>query len=280
MYSNPSYERKAKNKPSNTELQSKILFAVVGAVCGANAGRGSLKWVLIGVVFGAAVGFFGGWLFVAIIKAPYKKFSRLERSEGYTDATLAEAYNIMNKNPTLNNKNTVALIHNLRGEFSRAAQALSGVDERRFAESPYGAEVYYSQLMLAHALSGDQYRAAQDYDRGAYFMNTYMNSPTCGGYISMALAVREYCLGRYDSALNYLAAADSAFMRGDIREADKLPQDCMWTAVCYWRALCLACKGMTDIALSNLERTNGMYTTDYYKAAIEKLRADIGKENI
>lgn len=232
------------------------------------------------MVFGAAVGFFGGWLFLSIAKTPYKKFIRLERSEGYTDATLAEAYNIMNKNPSVSNRNTVAAIHNMRGEFSRAAQVLSGVNERLFYSSPYGAEMYFAQLMLAHAMSGEREKAAHDHDRGSYFMNTYMNSPACGGYVSMALAVQEYCLGRYDNALNFLAAADSAFMRSDIKDADKLPQDCMWTAICYWRALCLACKGMTDTALSNLEKTDGMYTTDYYKAAIKKLRADIRKENI
>lgn len=34
-------------------------------------------------------------------------------------------------------------------------------------------------------------------------------------------------------------------------------------------------QGMTDDALKVLDNTNGIYTTDYYKMAIEKLRSDI-----
>ncbi|MGN0675615.1 MAG: hypothetical protein ACI4KG_07670 [Oscillospiraceae bacterium] len=275
MYRNRVYEKRATYKASDVYRQLKISFAILGAICGINAGFGSIKWLFIGIIFGGAVGFCGGLLSIAISKAPFKKFSALERSEGYTDAAVAEIYEVARKRPTVINKATVAAVHNDRGEFLQAVNALAGVDESKFTFSPYGAEMYYSQLMLAYLMLGRLEKAADVYNRGFYFMNTYMRSPISGCYISTALAVYEYYSGRLDNALNLILISDNAFISGDIKEEDKLPQDCVWTINCYWRALFLACKGMTDDALKVLDNTNGIYTTDYYKMAIGKLRSDI-----
>ncbi len=287
MYRNTDYEKKAKQKPSDVYLQAKLLFAVMGAFLGFRSTRRSPDFILIGILFGAAVGLGAGFIFVAYMKSKASKFSKLERSEGYTDATVAAVYEMIEKKPNLAGKATAAVIHNHRGEFNKTIAVLSDINESCFDSQPFGAELYYSQLMLAYHMLGNHELANETYNRGSYFMHTYMHSPTSGGYVSMALAVREYFLQHADRALEFISASDNAFMSGDIKEEDKLPQSCCWTINCYWRALFLACKGLTEDALKIIDNTNGIYVTDYYRMALNKLRNDIknkhetnGSENI
>lgn len=275
MYRNTDYEKKAKQKPSDIYLQAKLLFTAMGIVCGIRATRRSPDFILIGILFGAAVGFCGGLVFIAFMKSQASKFSKLERSEGYTDAAVAAVYEMIEKNPTAINKATAAVVHSHRGEFQKTIAVLSGIDESAFAQQPTGAELYYSQLMLAYHMLGNHDKANDVYNRGNYFMYTYMHSPNTGGYVSMAMAVREYFLQHADNALEFITASDNAFMSGDIKKEDKIPQSCVWTINCYWRALFLACKGMTDDALKIIDNTNGIYVTDYYRMALNKLRTDI-----
>ena len=287
MYRDYNYEKKVKQKPSDVYLQAKLLFAGMGAILGLRATRRSPDFTLIGILFGAAVGLVAGFVFVAYMKSRASKFSKLERSEGYTDAAVDAVYEMIEKSPTAINKTTAAAVHCLRGEFQRAVNVLSGVDESGFVQQPTGAELYYSQLMLAYHMLGNHDKANDVYNRGSYFMHTYMHSPNTGGYVSMAMAVREYFLQHADRALELITASDNAFMSGDIKEEDKLPQSCCWTINCYWRALFLACKGLTEDALKIIDNTNGIYVTDYYRMALNKLRNDIknkhetnGSENI
>ncbi len=287
MYRNTDYEKKAKQKPSDVYFMAKLLYTVMGAFLGLRATRRSPDFIPIGILFGAAVGFGAGFIFVAYMKSKASKFSKLERSEGYTDAAVDAVYEMIEKNPTAINKTTAAAVHCLRGEFQKAVIVLSSVDESGFVQQPTGAELYYSQLMLAHYMLGNHDKANDVYNRGSYFMHTYMHSPNTGGYVSMAMAVREYFLQHADRALELITASDNAYMSGDIKEEDKLPQSCVWTINCYWRALFLACKGLTEDALKIIDNTNGIYTTDYYRMALNKLRDDIknkhktnGSENI
>lgn len=287
MYRNTSYERKAKDSPKDVYRNLKLVFTIMGVFLGIISGLSSPSYILFGILLGGAVGYLAGVIMIALIKAPMKKFAELERSEGYSDATVAAQYEIVQKNPSLINKSVLASIYNFRGEFRLAINALYDVDERMFVQQPFGAELYYSQLMLAHHMLGNHELANETYNRGSYFMQTYMHSPTSGGYVSMALAVHEYFLQHPDRAIEFITASDNAYMSGDIKEEDKLPQSCCWTINCYWRALFLACKGYTDDALKIIDNTDGIYVTDYYRMALNKLRDDIknkhetnGSENI
>lgn len=290
MYKKFNYEmhaQNAKRKISDMYIQLKLMFSLMGAMIGMIATRKFHEYIFIGILVGAVIGFVAGIIVIAIIKSRSSKVLKLERSEGYTDATVAAVYEMIDKKPNLASKVTAAIIHNYRGEFNKAITVLSDINESCFDSQPFGAELYYSQLMLAYHMLGDHDKANEVYNRGSYFMHTYMHSPNSGGCVSMALAVREYFLQHIDSAFEFINASDNAFMSGDIKEEDKLPQSCCWTINCYWRALFLACKGLTEDSLKIIDNTNGIYVTDYYRMALNKLRNDIknkhetnGSENI
>ena len=275
MYKKFNYEINAKSKVSDMCIQLKLMFALMGAMIGIIATRKFHEYTFIGILIGAVVGFVAGIIFIAIIKSRSSKVLKLERSEGYTDATVEAVYEMIAQKPNLASKVTAAIIHNYRGEFNKAITVLSDVNESGFDVQPVGAALYYSQLMLAYHMLGNHDKANDVYNRGNYFMYTYMHSPNTGGYVSMAMAVREYFLQHADNALEFITASDNAFMSGDIKKEDKIPQSCVWTINCYWRALFLACKGMTDDALKIIDNTNGIYVTDYYRMALNKLRTDI-----
>ncbi|MCH5193979.1 MAG: hypothetical protein J1F11_08470, partial [Oscillospiraceae bacterium] len=242
------YEKMANKSIKAQHRQICILYTAIGFMTALILAEifipdENLSAHLIVLAVGTALGFGTGLLLVAKGKNIASELSRLELSEGYSNATLEEAYRMMNKKQSNEWKITCSItaagIHNYRGEFSKTVELLSAVDENFFKVSVTNAHIYYSYLLMAYLMLGDLDHAADTYNHGLYFMQTYMNSPTAGVIVSQALAVYEFYAGHYDVSMQLL---DNAVRIGSsgIKQAERhvtIPGENMTSIICYWKAV-------------------------------------------
>ena len=275
------YEKMAGKSVKDRKLQMCSAYAFIGLTTGIFAGRGgSLAWLLFGAVFGLSLGILGGFIWLKMIQKPYKKFSRLEKSEGYTDETLAEAYNLLNRHQSRSKRMScaviVAMAHNFRGEFSRTLSVLAAMDETVFFTDPTNAHDYYAALLTAYLVSGDLDHASDAYNRGAYYMRTYMNNPSSGSHVSQALAIYELYIGHYDVSLQLLENA-ARIGRDDYRPENRIPDENMSSMICYWKAVNFASMGDKASAWEMINSCKNFYKTPYYGSLCQKLLDDMAK---
>lgn len=239
------------------------------------------EWRIIGIIIGAALGFLVGMILVIRSKNISGRLNELELSEGYTDATLDEAYKMLGKKQSNVWKMTYAEIighiHNFRGEFSKTAELLSQMDESIFSVSPTNAHMYYSALLMAYLMLGERERAFDVYNRGMYYMRTYMNSPVSGVCVSLSLAVYEFYAGHYGVSLQLL---DNALRAGsaDVRPEHRIPNENMTSIICYWKALVFANMGNKAAAWEMINYCKNFYKTPYYETLSDKLLEDMAED--
>lgn len=282
-YSN--YEKKAGATIKNQSIQAYIMSGTLGALFGIMVGTGhSAAFFVVSVGVGTVLGVLAGVVMIRLIimrsNKMFSKLNELTKSEGYSDAAIAEAYRLLEKlQKTVNERNltvNLAMMHNIRGEFSQALNVLQNMDETSFIADPSLAELYYAQKMLAMLGIGDLDRSADTYNRGIYYMKTYMHHSVYGGIICNALAVYEFYCGHYDMALQLISDSDNAFNK---LSDNKAPSLCEWAVNRYWQALILSMRGNKTDALEALNSIgNEVHITDYYKAKIAKLREEL-REN-
>ncbi|MDE5860042.1 MAG: hypothetical protein K2H23_06625 [Oscillospiraceae bacterium] len=279
------YEKMANTTIKNQHVQIYIVYGIIGILLGyiISVGR-SVEFLLIAVVIGALLGVLAGFILIKIGKMRSKmmfgKLTELSKSEGYSDATLAEAYNIFEKFKNTGNKKllavNIATIHNIRGEFLQALGVLENIDETSFIADPSMAELYYAQKLLAMLNIGDLDHSADTYNRGLYYMRTYMNHPINGGIICNALAVYEFYCGHYDIALQLISDSDNIFNEFAKNGNLEISSLCEWFVNRYWQARILSMQGKTADALEALNIIgNKVYITDYYKTKIAELREEL-----
>ncbi|MCH5349365.1 MAG: hypothetical protein J1E40_08590 [Oscillospiraceae bacterium] len=239
---------------------------------------------LIVLAVGTALGFGTGLLLVAKGNNIAGELSRLELSEGYTDATLEEAYRMMNKKQSNEWKVTFAIIvsdiHNYRGEFSKTVEILSAVDESIFRVNATNAHTYYSNLLMAYLLLDDLDHAADTFTKGFYYMNTYKDNPSAGVIVSQVLAVYEFYAGHYDVSMQLL---DNAVRIGSsgIKQTEQrvtIPGENMTSIICYWKARNFFAMGDKASAWEMINSCKGFYKTPYYEQLSQKLLDDMAKE--
>lgn len=282
-YSN--YEKKAGATIKNQSIQAYIMSGTLGALFGIMVGTGhSAAFFGVSVGVGAVLGVLLGVVILRIIiirgKKMFSKLNELTKSEGYSDAAIEEAYRLLEKLQKTGNKRNIvvnlAMMHNIRGEFSKALNVLQNIDETSFIADPSLAELYYAQKMSAILNMGDLDRSADTYNRGIYYMKTYMHHSVYGGFICNALAVYEFYCGHYDTALQLISDSDNAFNK---LSDNKAPSLCEWAVNRYWQALILSMQGNKADALKALNSIeNEVYMTDYYRTKIAELREEL-REN-
>lgn len=245
-------------------------------------GAVSLKGYVILYIVGIILGLVSGKIFLMMTKKRLNNFAKLELSEGYTDETLSEAYKLFNRSEKklwkMSYAGMVGNIHNFRGEFGSTAELLSQIDESLFSVSPYNAETYYSALLMAYLMLGERDRAVYIYNRGSCFMYTYMNSPVCGAYVSLSLAVYDYYAGRFDESLKLLDASLENVKSG-AKPKERIPTECLASIINYWKAVVLKQKGRREEAFEIIEKCKGLYKTPYYEMLFAKLLEDMANDD-
>lgn len=281
------YEKMASTTIKKQHIQIYIVYGIIGVLIGyiISVGR-SAAFLLTAAGIGAVLGVFAGFIIIKIgiirSKMMFGKLNDLSKSEGYSDATLAEAYSLLEKYKNTGNKNllaaNIAVMHNLRGEFSQSLSVLENIDETSFIAYPSMAELYYSQKMLALLNTGDLDHSADAYNRGLYYMRTYMHHPVYGGIICNALAVYEFYCGHYDVALQLISDSDNVFNEFAKNRNFEASSLCEWSVNRYWQARILSMQGRTADALEALNNIrNEAYMTDHYKTKIAELREELTK---
>lgn len=281
------YEKLADKSIKAQHRQICIMYTVIGILTALllteifgmhgefSAGR------LIALAVGAVLGFGVGLLLVARGKNLASELARLEQSEGYSDATLEEAYRMINKNQSNAQRTTsvivAGMIHNFRGEFSKTLELFSSVDESIFRVNSANAHNYYASLLMAYLLTGDLDHAADVYNRGSYYLRTYMNSPAFGVLVSQVLAVYELYAGHYDVSLQLL---DNAIRAGsaDVRPEQRIPNENMSSVIYYWKAVNFATIGDKASAWEMINYCKDFYKTPYYEQLFKKLLEDMEKD--
>lgn len=275
------YEKMADRSVKDQRQKMRLTYALVGLTTGIVAGRGgSIAWLLFGAAFGLSLGILGGSVWLKMIQKPYKKLDHLEKSTGYTDETLAEAYDLLNRHQSRSKRIScaviVAMTHNFRGEFSRALSVLTTMDETIFSTDPTSAHDYYAALLTAYLVSGDLDHASDAYNRGAYYMRTYMNNPSSGSHVSMALALYELYTGHYDVSLQLLENA-ARIGKTDFKPENRIPDENMTSMICYWKAVNFASMGDKASAWEMINFCKNFYKTPYYESLCQKLLDDMAK---
>lgn len=245
---------------------------------GTVSSKGYIVLDIIGIILGLA----SSKIFLMAEKKKLKNFSKLELSEGYTDETLSEAYKLFNRSEKnvwkMNYAGMIGNIHNFRGEFGRTAELLSQMDDSLFSVSPDNAQMYYAALLMAYLMLGERDRAVYIYNRGSYFMNTYMNSPVSGAYVSLSLAVYEYYAGRFDESLKLLDGSLENVKSG-AKPKEQIPTECLASIINYWKAVVLKQQGRREEALDTAEKCKRLYKTPYYEMLFAKLLEDMANDD-
>lgn len=281
-----NYEKNSKTTIKDQHIQIYIVYGIIGVLLGIIIGRGhSAAFFLISVCVGTALGVLAGFILIRIgimrSKMMFGKLTELTKSEGYSDAVIVEAYSLLEKYKNTGNKRNLvvnlAVMHNIRGEFSKALNVLENIDETSFIADPSLAELYYSQKMLALLNIGDLDHSADTYNRGIYYMRTYMQHFVYGGTICNALAVYEFYCGHYDVALQLISDSDNAYNEFANKQNYKVSSICEWNINRYWQAFIMTAQGNAVGALEALKCIKEDYINDYYKAKISKLREELTK---
>ncbi|MCM1330465.1 MAG: hypothetical protein NC253_13610 [Ruminococcus sp.] len=225
---------------------------------------------------GIAAGIAAGKLKVRKIQNTVSEAGKIERTEGYTQRFFDEQDKITD--PTFQSGIISALAYTNCGMPDMALAKLDNIDSSIYSEMPSNAHMYYAALLMAYLLKGDLDHAADAYQKGFYYLNTYKSSPMYGAVVSLALGMYEYFCGRYETSLQLLdigMRAGSAYVRPE----NRIPDENMMTVLCYWKAMNLASMGNKAAAWDCINYCKNFYKTDYYRQCCEKLLADMEKNH-
>lgn len=287
------YEKLASKSIKQQHVMIYIMYTIIGAMAlflltSFIDHRGFPLWRITAIIAGAAAGCFVGRILIKNGKKTAGRLCELECSEGYSDSALDEAYRLMNVPATNDRKMTysviAAMMHNQRGEYRQTIGLLSKTDESIFRVSPSNAHVYYGTLMTAYLLTGNLDRASDTYNRGIYFMRTYMNNPSSGAFVSISLAIYEFYIGHYETSLQLLdnalriikEEADSA--SGKENTEQRKPYEQHATQIFYWKAVNLATLGSKAAAWEQINSCRNFYKTPYYENLCRELLDKMEKD--
>ena len=288
-----NYERSA----SKSIKQQQVMIYIACTITGAMAlflltsfidHRGFPLWKIIAIIAGAAAGCLVGHIMIKNAQKTSGRLYELECSEGYSDAALDEAYRLINVSAANDRKMTysviAAMMHNERGEYRQTIGLLSKTDESIFRVSPANAHIYYGALMTAYLLTGDLDRASDTYNRGIYFMRTYMNNPSSGAFVSISLAIYEFYIGHYETSLQLLDNAlrimkEEANSAGEKETAEqRKPYEQHAAQIFYWKAVNLATLGNKAAAWEQINSCRNFYKTPYYEKLCRELLDKMEKD--
>lgn len=226
-------------------------------------------------IAGIALGIAAGKLRIHKIKSNVSEVVKIERSEGYTERFFEE----VNKPaaPFFQLEVTAAQVYVFCGNPDMALEKLKNVDAGVYVQRPNGAHLYYAALLSAYLLKGDLDHAADTYTKGAYYLNTYKNSPIYGTTVSLALGMYEFYCGHYGASLQLLDNAIRIHY-ADLKPENRIPDENMTSMLCYWKAINLASIGDKAATWEMINFCKSLYTTDYYKQCAEKLLADMAED--
>lgn len=269
---------------SHTVIGAMTLFLLTALI----DHKGYPLWRIIAIIAGAAVGCFVGHILIKNNTKLAGRLLELENSEGYSDVMLDEAYRLLNVSTNNVQKMAYSVIaamtHNFRGEYRQTIDLLSKQDESIFKVSPTNAHFYYGLLMTAYLLTGDLDKASDTYDRGLYFMQTYMNHPNAGILVSTYLAIYEFYTGHYETSLQLL---DNALRIGreeanSLSEKEKAenrkPNEQGATQIFYWKAVNYAALGNKAAAWEQINCCKDFYKTPYYESLCKELLDKMEKD--
>lgn len=255
-----------------------IFFNLVFIIlCIVNSDRGTMYFV--GLIIMTLMAFISAKLLriYSENKARNSKLAQIERSEGYTQNLLNELYR-MPENPQYTIASVTALVYTSLGNTEMALMELKKVNPEVYKQNPAGAHDYYAALLTAQLLAGDFDHAADTYNKGFYFMNTYKASPVSGSHVSLALGMYEYFCGNYDMSLQLLDIGRDA-VGADLRDSGRIPMENMLSIIFYWKAMNLASMGNKAAAWNSINYCKNSYKTPYYRQCCEKLLADMAEKH-
>lgn len=205
------------------------------------------------------------------------RLMQIECTEGYTQTYIDELYKTP-ENKIYGIAVTLSVIYNMLGNPAMALTELKKADETVYSQNPANGHSYYSSLLTAYLLSGDLDHAADAYNRGLYYMRTYMNSPISGCFVSLALGMYEYYCGHYETSLQLLDNAMRVHC-ANLSPESRIPDENMSTMICYWKAVNLASIGNKAAAWDSINYCKNFYKTPYYQQCCEKLLADMAEKH-
>lgn len=225
---------------------------------------------VIGTIMGLAV-------LYLVVKRPLKKLMKIEYNEGHSQNFIDECYRMIDKHPKESSiKSVLALTYIEQGNFNMAMTELTHVNAAAFLSVPNGGELYYSALLKASLLRGDMDGAARAYNDGRYYLQTYMNSPVSGDITSVALATYEYFIGHYEISVQLLENARRVLNERGMREG-KNTYELTSVEINYMQAMNYACMGRKADAWELLNKSEGLFKSEYYERCIKKLLEDMAK---
>lgn len=252
-----------------------LLFNSVGIILTFMFGSAAIFAVCF--LIGAAAGIIAGKLKVYKIKSVVSEAGKIERSEGYTQRFFDEMNKISDEK-SYQTSVTTALVYIDCGNPDAALDKLRNIDSSVYIQRPTNGHMYYSAALTAYLLKGDLDRAADTYNKGFYFMNTYKNSPLYGAYVSLALGMYEFYCGHYDVSLQLLENAMRVHY-STLKPENRIPDENMTSMICYWKAINLASMGNKAAAWDCINYCKNFYKTPYYQQCCEKLLADMEKNH-
>ena len=210
-----------------------------------------------------------------VITKKIKKITAIENG-GYTETFFDEMHNLPEAKT-----NSIALMlakaYNFCGDTNNAVKELRKVDTSVYAKEPYGAQNYYAARLMAYLIYGDLDHAADTFNKGFYYMNTYKDSPADGAFVSLTLGMYENFCGHYDVSLQLL---DNGLKihSANTKPESRLPDENMTSIICYWKAVNFFAMGDKASAWEMINSCKGFYKAPYYEQLSQKLLDDMAKE--
>ena len=233
---------------------------------------------LVIIICGLIIGIIAGKLEIRKSKNSVGNVGEIERTEGYTQRWFDEAYNNRQKEGTAREQTvTIGLVYCLCGNYTAALEELKTIDPSIYSRAPSGGHMYYTALLSAYLISGDLDHAADTFNKGFYYLNTYKNSPLYGAHVSLALGMYENFCGHYDVSLQLLDNGMRVH-HSDLRPENRLPDENMTSMICYWKAVNFFAMGDKASAWEMINSCKGLYKTPYYEQLSQKLLDDMAKE--
>ena len=238
---------------------------------------------MCGIILGIAAGKIVKKTVVDSVKNNMTAVDKIERTEGYTQRFFDEMNNVKFSSGKISDKVAnqhycnIALAYDMCGEPFKAIEKLKSVDAKIYTQNPSGGEIYYSAVLIAYLLAGDLDHAADAYNKGFYYLNTYKNSPMHGSQVSLALGIYEFYCGHYGVSLQLLENA-VRIGHADVRPENRIPDENMSSVICYWKAMNFAAMGDKASAWEMIDYCKNFYKTPYYEQLSQKLLEDMEKD--
>lgn len=274
-----NYEKRASYTMNRTDEEFNVMSFtnVFGTVFLIAVIAGMMRESIVIFASGLIIAAAAGIIAVRYAKSARKKGSeltRIERSEGYSERFFDEINKMVCMKPDINV--TAAVAYSFCGNHTAALKRLERVDSGIYAVNPAGGHMYYSALIMALLQNGDFDRAVDAHNAGSYYLNTYKNSPLCGGFVSLSLGIYRFFCGFYEESLQLLDNAESVHTAGAASD-NRIPDENLSSIIAYWKAKNLYETGKEESARDCLDYCADFYKTPYYRHLCRELEDQIKK---